>query len=242
MNNHLEENRLSKGQVPRPPKDWTSEEIREFFSEYREVVTIPVHVMVEGEQRVYSFPEVEDILRGAETIVLQDCVCRTRLRNCDAPVHTCILLDERAEARLRGKPIERNAEKVSLGKALETLKEANEAGLVLMALTARDDEKPTTICNCCSCCCHALSGLLRHDVAHLVLASRYVAENEAALCTGCGACVARCCFGARKMTNGKLFLDTSRCFGCGLCVSSCPAHAIRLTERSRTEPSSQRTA
>jgi len=242
MKDHLEETRLDESRVPGPLKDWTAEEIREFAEEHREVVTIPVHVEVEGQQMVYSFPEAENILRGAETIVLQDCVCRTRLGNCDAPVHTCVIIDERAEARLRGRPVERNAEKVSLGKALETLREANEAGLVLMALIARDDEEPSTICNCCSCCCHALSGLLRHGVAHLVLASKFVADDDAALCIGCGACVGRCQFGARRMADGELLFDTSRCFGCGLCVSTCPAHAIRLTERAQTEPSRLRTS
>jgi len=212
-------------------KDWTLDEVKEFRDRYREIVTIPVHVEVEDQQRVYNFRQVEEFLREAETIVVEDCVCRTTLRNCDAPVHTCFMLNERAERRLRDGPGELYAAKVSLEEAMEVLRRANEAGLVLMALTARNSDKPTALCNCCSCCCHAFSGLLRHGLASIVLSSDYVTEHDPAICIDCGVCAARCHFGARRMLDGRLRFDSSKCFGCGLCESACPPKAIKLVEK-----------
>lgn len=57
-------------------------------------------------------------------------------------------------------------------------------------------------------------------------------------CTGCGACTARCRFGA--MENGRV--RPVECEGCGLCAVVCPEGAVRLTERASGRWNLSRTA
>ena len=81
---------------------------------------------------------------------------------------------------------------------------------------------------------------------HLVLAPTILRREEfrcgheaiirQADCIGCGACLARCRFGAVRMSNtdgGELAfaIDPTACEGCGVCVWSCPVKAIDFPER-----------
>ncbi len=208
---------------------YSAEELRDIAGEIEAAVTVPVNVEVEAEHRVYDLSEVKEMLEGARRIVLQDCGCRTDHGKCDSPLDTCLSLDEDADEAL--KTSRYNAREVSLEEALDALRRSHEAGLVHMAYKLRGKGYVSPICSCCPCCCHTLGGLVRHGVHAKVLTSRYVAEDDPSLCTGCGVCVDRCSFQAREMADEGLRFDASRCFGCGLCVSTCPAGAIRLAER-----------
>lgn len=57
-------------------------------------------------------------------------------------------------------------------------------------------------------------------------------------CTGCGACVDACPYGAMYLVDGKAALDATLCRECAACVSACPAYAIVVVERAAT-PSDQ---
>jgi electron transfer flavoprotein alpha subunit len=48
-------------------------------------------------------------------------------------------------------------------------------------------------------------------------------------CTGCGACVAVCPFGAIDMQDNVAVIDLSKCTYCGACPDVCPVEAIVLT-------------
>ena len=208
---------------------YSAEELRDIAGEIEVALTVPVNVEVEAEHRVYDLSEVREMLGGARMIVLQDCGCRADHGNCDSPLDTCLSLDGDAEEALRAGRY--NAREVGLEEALEVLRRSHEAGLVHMAYTLKGKGYTSPICSCCPCCCHTLGGLVRHGVHAKVLASRYVAEDDPSMCTGCGVCVDRCSFQAREMAGGELQYDRSRCFGCGLCVSTCPTGAIGLVER-----------
>jgi ferredoxin len=82
------------------------------------------------------------------------------------------------------------------------------------------------ICNCCSCCCAALSAH-RHGVPMLA-ASGYVSVQDPELCIGCGVCAETCQFEAIAMADGRAFIDAAACMGCGVCVDQCDLGALTL--------------
>jgi ferredoxin len=213
--------------------DYTVEELEKIYSEINHSVTIPVNVAIRAEQRVLDLTRMEEILRDARRIALQDCGCRTIHHHCDAPLETCINLDHHAdEAIAQGSY---NTREATLEEALRALKVSHEAGLVHLAYIMEGEDTPGLICSCCPCCCHTLAGLLRFGLAPHILKSDHVSETYTDACTGCGMCEERCPFGARRIRDVELLYDEGQCFGCGLCVSTCPTGAIHLVEKNRAQ-------
>lgn len=213
----------------RPSSDWSKEELKEIYREIVSAVTIPVYSKIEGGQKVLDFSRVERILKSASLIVVQDCGCRVERNNCSSPRDVCISIDGEAAKILEIGM--NNPRRVGLEEALDKIRKAHEAGLVSMAYQLEGRNKVSPICNCCSCCCHTLSGLLRFGLARHVLSSDMISQTDRSLCINCGVCGDRCLFGARRLDGGRLVYDPRQCFGCGLCVSICPKSAIELIER-----------
>jgi len=209
--------------------DWSEEELKEIYDDITSAVTIPVNVAIKGDHRVLDLDKVEELLKEADSITIQNCGCRSSHRNCTAPLDVCISLNEEAEQMLKSG--RNNPRTATTEEALDALRRSHEAGLVHMAYTMEWDDRPNLICSCCSCCCHTLSGLIRFGLAKHVVTADKVAETDSSACTNCGACVERCQFGAREMADGKLNYDPERCFGCGLCGTTCPSASIKLVER-----------
>ncbi len=208
-------------------KYYSEEELRNIASELTSAEAIPVNVEIEADHRVFSFSEVEKILRSSKNIFLQECGCRSQFHNCDAPLDTCLAVnfdDDYAEKWSKSL-------KVNVKEALDALRRSHEAGLVHMAYVFKGEEKPQLICSCCTCCCHTLGGIVGHGITTQVLASKYIAEDEAEKCIACGKCVERCSLGARRMSGGEMKYESSKCLACGLCVTTCPTGAITLVER-----------
>jgi ferredoxin len=207
--------------------DWTKEELIKDYVEKWTPITIPVNISIHGQQTILDMTKVEDILRQAQVITVRECGCRAKWHKCNAPLDVCLSLDEHARETMK-----EGARRISLAQALVVLKRSHEAGLVHMAFTHKDEEKPEVICSCCSCCCHSLSALVRFGIPDHVVASEYIAENNNETCKNCGTCVERCQFHARQLVDEKLAFNQSKCFGCGLCVSTCPTQSIKLVKRS----------
>jgi Pyruvate/2-oxoacid:ferredoxin oxidoreductase delta subunit len=207
--------------------DWTKEELVSNIVSKMTAVTVPVNIRLEGRQRVLDLSEVKKLLGGARVISLGKCGCREKVKKCDAPLDVCICLDKEAEDMIK----KGLGMKVSLGEALAALQRSHEAGLVHIAYTFNESEKPDIVCSCCHCCCHSMSALVRFGIPEAVVASKYVSVNNAEACTNCGTCVNRCQFKARRVEEGKLAYDSARCFGCGVCVSTCPTKSISLEKR-----------
>ena len=187
-------------------------------------VTVPVNLRVEGKQRILDLVAAEKLLRSARVISLGNCGCRTRMKRCDAPLDVCLCMDKEAEDLISNG----DAKAISVGEALGVLRRSHEAGLVHLTFTNRGDSKPWVICSCCSCCCHALSSIVRFNIPEAVTESERVAFQDKEKCNDCGTCVNRCQFHARRMVDGKLMFERAKCFGCGLCVTACPTEAISL--------------
>lgn len=208
-------------------KEWDEKELRK-SAEDMVAVTVPVNQRIEGKQKILDFAAVEKLLRCARIISLGNCGCRTEMKKCDAPLDVCICMGKKAEDLIKSG----DGRAVSVEQALDALRRSHEAGLVHLAFTNRGDEQPFIVCSCCSCCCQALSSLLRFNIPSIA-ESEHVAFQDAEKCDDCGVCVERCQFRARRTVDGKLVFDREKCFGCGLCVTTCPNEATSLVERTK---------
>ncbi len=207
--------------------DWTREELQKEYVERMTAVTVPVNISIHGQQTVLDLATIENLLRDAEVIALEDCGCRAKRHKCSAPLDVCISLDDKAREIMK-----QGARRISLAQALVVLQRSHRAGLVHMAFTFEGKEKPEVVCSCCSCCCHSLSALIRFGMPDAVVASDYKAQQSYDTCNSCGTCVQRCQFKARQLdSENRLVFNPAKCFGCGLCLSTCPTKSISLAKR-----------
>jgi electron transport complex protein RnfB len=189
------------------------------------ILPIPEAVM-EPVTIVLPYETAITILEKADSISVRDCECRITYRNCDKPLRTCLALDEFSDEL-----VERGAaEEISLEEAKKVLHVANEHGLVHQALyTDWLKGEVFDICSCCPCCCTYLRTYMNYGVKHHIAKSGFTAEVDLEKCIGCGTCLKRCIFQARKLENGKSVVIKENCHGCGLCTTTCPTQATRLT-------------
>ncbi len=189
---------------------------------------VPVGQKIEDKRSILPQERAETIVRNAKKIVVQECPCRVRERECDNPLEVCLALDKTAQYNLsRGLGRE-----ISTDEALQVIAEAEKAGLIH---ETDNTEHPTVLCNCCTCCCVFLKAIAVYQQAHVISKSRYYAHIEAQECSVCGVCLERCHFGAIFQTDDGMLVDSQRCYGCGLCSSTCPSDAITLRMRDPQE-------
>jgi ferredoxin len=187
---------------------------------------IPVSESLDAKQWVMPTEQVLIVLESAESIALQDCVCRTHYKRCDKPLEVCLLLNKAGDKAVdQGK-----ARHISLEESTYVLKKANESGLVHMSLYMPDHEV-FALCSCCTCCCHDLQIIKRSGRNDIMMRSDYVAVTDFDNCSHCGDCEERCFFDARIIHDAELEFDSEKCVGCGLCVTTCPVEAISMTNR-----------
>jgi len=193
---------------------------------YPEGKVLPVpEAVVDPVTVVLPYDTAVSVLAKARSISIRDCECRVTYHNCNKPLRTCLALNEFSDELVdRGV-----AQEMSLDQAQEVLKIANAHGLVHQVLyTDWVKGEVFDLCSCCSCCCTYLRALMNFGVSHHIARSGLVARVNVNECTGCGVCLERCVFGARRIENGKSHVIEENCYGCGLCTSACSAQASRL--------------
>ena len=186
---------------------------------------IPVNVSIEAKSRILSFDDVKETIKNARKIAVAKCTCRVIDGACGKPLEVCIQLDKAADYALE-RGTGRNLEKEE---AIEMLKMCEEEGLVHLGSNQRSVGQ--VICNCCSDCCMAWPSV-RRGLRKFVVPSRFSAEVDAELCSGCETCLDRCYFDAIRMEseNDRAIVDPEKCMGCGLCMVTCPEEALSLKE------------
>lgn len=189
---------------------------------------IPVDQSFEAREAVLPTLRALDVVRGAESVFVQNCECRSHYQRCDHPLEVCLLFDqvgEKAAAAGKGR-------RITLAEAEGILEKANQHGLVHLSLYM-PDHRVFALCSCCRCCCHDLQLIVDYRRRDLLARAEYIAVHDRDLCVDCGDCAGRCFFGARMIEDGVLAYQADRCVGCGLCVTVCPAGAVAMAPRSQ---------
>ncbi|MBI4595812.1 MAG: 4Fe-4S binding protein [Candidatus Tectomicrobia bacterium] len=183
---------------------------------------LPVERAIPTNVQVLPYQKVSEIIGNTNFIALLPCACRIALKKCDKPTDNCFAFDS------LGKFFVGSGAGREIGKeeALRVLDQTEEDGLV--HTTNNVKEAITFICNCCECCCHLMRRFPQLQRARVMASSGFVAENDAADCTGCAVCTGVCQVKAISLVDNVACIDEERCIGCGLCVRHCPTDCLKL--------------
>lgn len=164
-------------------------------------------------------------------IAVGPCRCRTAHQGCDHPLETDIVIRTGVEAWTRAFPHEYRV--ISKEEAGCIVAKCHRLGMWQMVFVhcPVNQENEYAICNCCICGC--VPYILNRELGqrmYPLLRGEYVSRTDLDRCTGHGACVEACPFGARALIEGKAQM-VGPCFGCGRCVEMCPERAIEMVRR-----------
>jgi NAD-dependent dihydropyrimidine dehydrogenase PreA subunit len=194
---------------------------------------IPMEKTIPVDIDVMPYEKASTYLDQAKSWGVLDCICRVQKRligqGCDHTVKNCLVFSPKDGAFNKSEEIEA----LSREKALEILAEADREGLVHSVNNAQSEVY--YICNCCTCSCGVLRGMVEYGSEHSIARSDFHAVVDEDQCTGCESCLERCAFNAMAMVDGICKVDRSACYGCGLCIASCDTEALSLVQKPREE-------
>ena len=187
---------------------------------------IPIEKTLDASVEVLPYEAVSKMLDRAKTFGLSQCACRVSVGGCDNPREVCLTFDKFAQFLIERKL----AREITREKAEDTLQVAEEAGLV--HTTNNSQDRLNFLCNCCTCCCTILRGLVQLKNPNAFARSRWHAEVDEDVCIGCGVCEdERCPIGAVQVVEDVARVDPELCIGCGLCATTCEVEAISMVPR-----------
>ncbi|RPI34229.1 MAG: 4Fe-4S ferredoxin [Chloroflexota bacterium] len=196
---------------------------------------IPVNESIRTDLEVRPFESAAEIIASCRAWGVMDCICRKQKKligqACSHPVEMCMLMSSTPGAFDRAGHVR----VLTQEQAMVTLRQAAEAGLVHSVSNNQKDI--WYICNCCTCSCGVLRGLVDLGLANVVARSSYRCEVDQDICLLCGACLDRCQFRALVLDT-TLWVDLQRCAGCGVCTLACLEGALHLVPRPEEEVTS----
>nr|MDO8077202.1 4Fe-4S dicluster domain-containing protein [Candidatus Freyarchaeota archaeon] len=191
---------------------------------------IPVEEKLDPSTEVLPFEKVSEYISESRSIAVFNCYCRTLNRNCDNPIEVCMAFDSAADFLVK----HRGARHVTKEEALQILRDCEDHGLV--HCTTNQARKPVMLCNCCSCCCGILGGIIRHHNPRTLTKSNFLPQINHEACKLCELCVKSCPMNAvwhhyphsEGLSDDKIMILEERCIGCGVCAHKCPQDAITM--------------
>jgi ferredoxin len=194
---------------------------------------IPLEKAIPVDIDVMPYEKASTYLDQAQSWGVLDCICRVQKKligqGCDHTVKNCLVFSPKAGAFQRSEEIE----PLSREQAMEILAEADREGLVHSINNAQTEVY--YICNCCTCSCGVLRGMVEYGSESSIARSDFYAAVDAERCNGCESCLDRCAFNAMSMMDGICEVDRTACYGCGLCIASCDTGALSLVQKSPQE-------
>lgn len=223
---------------------------KEFFGSKTQLTrTLPYEEYIPVESVVTSYESARELIRASSFGAIGQCYCRHKKEHlgesCDKKAPTqgiCISLNTAAEFMVR----RGFAEKKSKEELLQVIDVARKHNLTHITDNIR--HKPSFICNCCSCCCELLGGVL-HGYSNGIAKANYTLENDPESCKGCGMCAKTCNVEALALTplkekkrgeRRKLIVNEDLCLGCGACISACKTASLNLKPFTRASTPERR--
>ncbi len=214
---------------------------REFFGGKTPLTrSLPYEEHIPVSSQVATYESAREIVKNAGYGAIGMCYCRHKKEHLqesckkNAPTREiCISLGTAAKFMVRrGFAEHRTTEQL-----LAVLDQARE--LRLTHITDNIRNKPSFICNCCSCCCELLGGVLQGFPGG-VAKTGYTLHIDDSTCLGCGLCQKACnveALTAVAADNGKrkkkMTVEADHCLGCGACIGACPTSSLTLVPASR---------
>lgn len=189
---------------------------------------VPVGESIANPMEVRPFESASGLIEQMQSWGVIDCICRKQKalvgEACGHPVDVCMVLSNTPDAFAGGSYVR----SLTREEAHQTLRRAAEAGLV--HCVSNNQREVWYICNCCTCSCGILRGMVDLGIANVVARSAFVNVVDADLCIACGECLETCQFGALSL-EASAQVSGLRCVGCGVCVPVCPQGALSLVRR-----------
>jgi NAD-dependent dihydropyrimidine dehydrogenase PreA subunit len=217
---------------------------REFFGSKTPLTrSLPYEEHIPVSSQIATYESARELVKKAGYGAIGMCYCRHKKehlnQSCDKKAPTgeiCISLGTAAKFMVR----RGFAKKRSTDELLKILEGARELNLTHVTDNIR--HKPSFICNCCSCCCELLGGVIQ-GFPMGVAKTNYTLQINAETCVGCGLCKKACnvialdLIDSEKSGNKKqMQVDSDNCLGCGACISACPTGSLSLVSVERAEP------
>jgi NAD-dependent dihydropyrimidine dehydrogenase PreA subunit len=188
---------------------------------------------------VLDYERASEVVRTASHVGVGVCYCRHKMehvgRDCTAPKDICLTFNGCAASLTR----HGTARLIDAAEGLDLLQTAYDQGLVQFGENVR--KQVAFICNCCGCCCEAMTAARRFALLHPVHTTNFLPQINLETCTGCGKCVNACPVEAMTLISANdprhsarkvARLNEDLCLGCGVCVRACTAtHSLSLITR-----------
>ncbi len=192
----------------------------------------------ENALHVLDYERSTEVIKTATHMGVGMCYCRHKKMHldeaCDAPMDICMTFNNTAASLIR----HGHARQVDESECLDLLQQAHDHNLVQFGENVQ--RSVDFICNCCGCCCEAMTAARRFAVMNPVHTTNFIPVVSEEECNGCGKCVNVCPVEAMTLVSvndpnkPKLKiarLDEERCLGCGLCVRACTKESVHLESR-----------
>lgn len=184
---------------------------------------------------VLDYERASEVIQTSAYMGVGMCYCRHKKQHfdeaCDAPMDICMTFGTTAHSLSK----HGYSRLIDKSEGVDLLQIAREHNLVQFGENAQNDV--SFICNCCGCCCEALTTARRFAFLNPVETTNFLPVVDELTCNGCTKCVQACSVEAitivsandpQKPKKLKALVDEDRCLGCGVCVTTCKSDALSL--------------